>query len=116
MSGKPPNPRGRRPGDRKLGGRTPPGSAMWYVVGLLLLLALGQAFFYALQSGDTLSYSDFRKAIRDGQVAELTLADDRIHGALKNPSGKPRSFTTDVSTIPSSSRISRHTASSTPAR
>jgi len=94
MSGKPPNPRGRRPGDRKLGGRTPPGSAMWYVVGLLLLLALGQAFFYAVQSGDTLSYSDFRKAIRDGQVAELTLGDDRIHGALKNPSGKPRSFTT----------------------
>ena len=68
MSGKPTNPRGRRPGDRKLGGRTPPGSAMWYVVGLLLLLALGQAFFYAVQSGDTLSYSDFRKAIRDGQV------------------------------------------------
>ena len=67
---------------------------MWYVVGLLLLLALGQAFFYAVQSGDTLSYSDFRKAIRDGQVAELTLGDDRIHGALKNPSGKPRSFTT----------------------
>jgi hypothetical protein len=72
---------------------------MWYVVGLLLLLALGQAFFYAVQSGDTLSYSDFRKAIRDGQVAELTLGDDRIHGALKNPSGKPRSFTLRIQAI-----------------
>jgi cell division protease FtsH len=93
-SGKVPNPRGRRSGDRKVAGRTPPGSAMWYVLGLLLLLALGQAFFYSVQSGETISYSDFRKAIRDGQVAEVSLGDDRIRGFLKNPAGKPRPFST----------------------
>ena len=84
---------------------------MWYVVGLLLLLALGQAFFYAVQSGDTLSYSDFRKAIRDGQVAELTLGDDRIHGDPQESERQAAELQRpSVSTIPSSSRISRHTA------
>jgi cell division protease FtsH len=92
-SAKPPNARGRRTGDRKLTAR-PPGSAMWYAMGLLVLLALAQAFFYSVQSGEALSYSEFRKAIRDGQVTEVTLADDRIRGYLKNPNGKPRSFNT----------------------
>jgi len=68
---------------------------MWYVLGMLLLLALAQAFFYSVQSGENLSYSDFRKAIRDGQVTELTLGDDRIRGALKPAAdGKSRQFTT----------------------
>ena len=67
---------------------------MWYVLGLLLLLALGQAFFFSVQSGDTLSYSEFRKAVRDGQITELTLGDERIRGALKNDGGKPKNFST----------------------
>jgi cell division protease FtsH len=67
---------------------------MWYVLGFLLLLALAQAFFLSVQSGEALSYSDFRKAVRDGQVTELTLGDDRIRGALKNEGGKPRPFST----------------------
>src|SRR6478735_67467 len=94
-TGKPPVPRGRRPGDRKLPSRPGSGATMWYVLGLLLLLALAQAFFYSVQSGESLSYSDFRKAVRDGQVTELTLGDDRIRGALKPATdGKARPFTT----------------------
>src|SRR5215218_8930940 len=94
-TGKPPNPRGKRPGDRKLPSRPGSGATMWYVMGLLLLLALGQAFFYSVQSGVTLSYSEFRKAVREGQVTELTLSDDRIRGALKPAAdGKARPFTT----------------------
>jgi cell division protease FtsH len=96
-TGKPPNPRGKRPGDRKLTPRTASGSTMWYVLGLLLLLALAQAFFYSVQSGETVSYSDFRKAVRDGQVTELTLGDDRIRGVLKasdKGDGKTRPFST----------------------
>src|SRR4051812_2407453 len=89
-----PNPRGRRTADRKVTPRAPGGSMMWYVLGFLLLLALAQAFFLSVQSGETLSYSDFRKAVRDGQVTELTLGDDRIRGALKNEGGKPRNFST----------------------
>ena len=63
-----PNPRGKKPGDRRLTPRTGPSSAMWYVLGFLLLLALANAFFFSLQSGQTLSYSDFKSAgaRRDG--------------------------------------------------
>src|SRR3954466_779979 len=94
-TGKPPVPRGRRPGDRKLPSRPGSGATMWDVLGVLLLLALAQAFFYSVQSGENLSYSEFRKAVRDGQVTELTLGDDRIRGGLKPAAdGKPRQFPT----------------------
>src|SRR5262245_52280406 len=92
--GKSPSSRARRPGDRRLAPRPTPGSTMWYVLGFLLLLALGQLFFSSVQAGETLNYSDFKKAIREGQVIELTLGDDRIRGTLKNEGGKPRAFTT----------------------
>ena len=65
---------------------------MWYVLGFLLLLALGQAFFVSVQSGETLSYSDFKKAVREHQVQEVTVADDRIRGTLKSDTAKPRNF------------------------
>jgi cell division protease FtsH len=67
---------------------------MWYVLGFMLLLALGQAFFFSVQSGEKLSYSDFRKAVREGQVTELTLGDDQIRGTLKSDAAKPRTFST----------------------
>ena len=58
----------RRAGDRRLPPRTGPGSATWYVLGLLLLLALGQAFFFSLQAGETISYSTFKQYVRDGKI------------------------------------------------
>ena len=35
----------RRSGERRVTPRPTPGSAVWYVLGFLLLLALAQAFF-----------------------------------------------------------------------
>ena len=78
-----PNPRGKKPGDRRLSPRTAPSSAMWYVLGFLLLLALANAFFFSLQSGQTVSYSDFKTAVREGRVQEVIVAEDRIRGQLK---------------------------------
>ena len=78
-----PNPRGKKPGDRRLSPRTTPSSAMWYVLGFLLLLALANAFFFSLQSGQTLSYSDFKNAVREGRVQEVTVAEDRIRGRMR---------------------------------
>lgn len=78
----PPNPRGRRKGDRRLS-RPAPGQTIWLVLGFLLVLALGQAFFFSMQSGETLAYSDFKAAVRSGKVQEVTVADDRIRGVLK---------------------------------
>jgi cell division protease FtsH len=65
---------------------------MWYVLGLLLLLALGQAFFFSLQTGEALPYSTFKQLVRDGKVQEVAVAEDRVHGTLKDPA-KPRAFT-----------------------
>jgi cell division protease FtsH len=63
---------------------------MWYVLGFILLLALAQAFFYSMQSGKTVSYSEFKTLVRDGKVQEVTVADDRVRGLLKG-SGDRRS-------------------------
>jgi cell division protease FtsH len=94
-SSKIPNPRGKKPGDRRLSPRTSPSSAMWYVLGFLLLLALANAFFFSLQSGQTISYSDFKGLVREGRVQEVTVAEDRIRGQLKQaPDKGTRNFTT----------------------
>jgi cell division protease FtsH len=88
----PPNPRGgRRKTDRRL--TTRPGQTLWVVVGFLLMLALGQALFFTMQSGETIAYSDFKAAVRAGKVQEVTVAVDRVRGVLK-PEGdkKARPF------------------------
>ncbi len=62
---------------------------MWYVLGFLLLLALAQAFFYQLQGGETIPYSEFKTLVRQDRVQEVTLGEDRIRGVLK-PSGNQK--------------------------
>jgi cell division protease FtsH len=64
---------------------------MWYVLGFLLLLALGQAFFFSLQSGEAIPYSTFKQLVRDGKVQDVAVAEDRVHGTLKD-GAKPRPF------------------------
>jgi cell division protease FtsH len=81
----------RRPGDRRA--PRPPGGAVWYVLGFLLLLALAQAFFMKLANGETISYSDFKMSVRQGRVQDVTLSDDRLYGTFKpvasEQKGKP---------------------------
>jgi cell division protease FtsH len=73
----------RRPTDRRTTPRTAPGGAVWYVLGFLVLLALGQAFFVQMQTGETVSYSEFKTLVREGKVQEVTLSEDRVRGTLK---------------------------------
>jgi cell division protease FtsH len=89
-----PNPRGKKPGDRRLPPRGGPVSTMWYVLGAVLLLALGQAFVFSIQSGQTLSYSEFKTAVREGRVQEVFVGEDRIRGTFKQvPEGQSKTFT-----------------------
>jgi cell division protease FtsH len=67
---------------------------MWYVLGFLLLLALGQTFFLSLQSGEPIPYSQFKTLVREGKVEEVFVAEDRVRGTLKAKEGKSRTFTT----------------------
>ncbi|MGH9347429.1 MAG: ATP-dependent metallopeptidase FtsH/Yme1/Tma family protein, partial [Vicinamibacterales bacterium] len=88
------NPRDRRPGDRRaLGPGSRPGGAIWYVLGFLFLMALGQAWFLS-PSGRQIPYSDFKQQLRSGQVAEVTVGDTTIRGTLKREQNGSRNFTT----------------------
>jgi cell division protease FtsH len=82
-----------RRGDRRLTPRTGPGIALWYVLGLLLLVAVGQAFYISVQPGQTISYSEFKQAVRDGRVQEVTVAEDRVRGTLTAATQGKRNFT-----------------------
>jgi cell division protease FtsH len=76
----------RRLGERRTGPRS--AGAVWYILGFLLLLALAQAFFFQIQGGDTISYSDFKQLVREGKVQEVILSDDRVHGTLRPTGGE----------------------------
>jgi cell division protease FtsH len=78
--------RNRRAGERRTGARTP-GGAVWYVLGFLVLLALANAFFFQLQSGETIPYSEFKTLVRDGKVQDVTISQDRLRGTRKPESG-----------------------------
>src|SRR6476660_892139 len=87
------NPRDRRPGDRRSLAPGRPGGAVWYVLGLLFLLALAQAWFMA-PPGRQISYSEFKQAVRAGQVAEVFVGDQSIRGTYKRETNGGRTFTT----------------------
>jgi cell division protease FtsH len=77
------NPRDKRPGDRRtLGSTGRPGSAVWYVLGFLMLMAMAQ-YVYLQPAGPTISYSEFKQAVRSGQVAEVAVGEQSIYGAFK---------------------------------
>jgi len=81
---KPPNPRGKRHGpERRLTPRPAPSQAIWMVLGFFLLLALGQAVFVSMQAGSTISYSDFKAAVRGGRVQEAIVSEEGIRGTMK---------------------------------
>jgi cell division protease FtsH len=66
---------------------------MWYVLGFLLLLALGQAFFVSMQSARTIPYSEFKTRVRENKVQEVVVAEDRIRGTMKGSGdARARSF------------------------
>src|SRR5918996_1107510 len=88
------NPREKRPVDRRpLGAGSRPGGAIWYVLGFLFLMVLAQAWFLA-PSGRQLPYSEFKQLVRSGQVAEITVGEQSIHGVLKREQNNSRTFKT----------------------
>ena len=74
----------RRASDRKLSPRGGPAAAMWYVLALFLLVALGQAFYFSMQGGEAISYSEFKQRLREGRVQEVFVAEDRVRGTMRD--------------------------------
>jgi cell division protease FtsH len=87
------NPRDKRPGDRRSLGPTGPGNAVWYALAFLVLMGLAQAWF-ASPSGQTVSYSEFKQAVRTGQVAEIVVGEQTIRGTYTGQPGSERRFST----------------------
>lgn len=84
--------RDRKPGDKRtLGPRS--GGAVWYVLGFLLVMALVQAYFIT-PAGQQVSYSEFKRAIRSGQVAEVDVSEQTISGKYKADVNGGRAFST----------------------
>ena len=81
------------PGGSKKGPSAAKPAALWWVLGALTLLALGQAYFLA-PAGKQISYSEFKGLVRGGQVAEVAVGDSIIHGTLKKPEAGVNGFTT----------------------
>jgi cell division protease FtsH len=59
---------------------------IWWVLGALFILALGQAYLLT-PGGRQVSYSEFKGLVRSGQVAEVTVGESTIHGQLKKGEG-----------------------------
>jgi len=89
------NPRDKRPVDRRpLGAGGRPGGAVWYVLGFLLIMAIAQTWFM-MPGGKQISYSDFKTAIRTGQVAEVYVGEQSIRGSYKREVAGARNFNTN---------------------
>src|SRR5215210_5392171 len=78
------NPRDKRPGDRRTLGSTTgrPGGAIWYVAGVLMLMALANVWYFQ-PAGKAISYSDFKQAVRSGQVSEIWVGEQSVRGTFK---------------------------------
>jgi cell division protease FtsH len=71
-----------------------PVSAVWYILGFLLLLAVVQAWLF-IPAGRTIPYSEFKSLLAAGRVAEVTISENTIRGRLKDgQTEKERAFTT----------------------
>ena len=76
------NPRDKRPGEKRTlraSGRF--GGPIWYFLGGLLLLVLVQTWFLA-PTGRQISYSDFKQAVRAGQITEVYVGEQTIRGTF----------------------------------
>ena len=78
------SPRLPRAGERRraFGGR--PGSSLWY--GLILLVVMGLTqLYHIVPEGRPIPYSQFKTLVKNGAVEEITIGDQVIRDALKEP-------------------------------
>ncbi len=82
-----PPPRRRVPGRR-------PFSPLWFGVALFLLFLLVNVVASVLRQGKTLEYSEFKSLLGQGQVKEVALSEQSVHGTYVDADGHEVQFTT----------------------
>src|SRR3981081_2435382 len=70
-------------GNPRPGKPSRPAVSLWYGLGLLLLLGVVQ-LYYMTPGGRVLPYSEFKTNLRNGNIAEVTIGDQSLHGTLKS--------------------------------
>jgi len=70
----------------------------WYFVIALLAIMLLQQWWGDSQQVETIPYSEFHALLRDGEIAEVSVADDYVRGRLRTPmaDGRTQIFTVRV--------------------
>ncbi|MCC7242718.1 MAG: ATP-dependent zinc metalloprotease FtsH, partial [Acidobacteria bacterium] len=66
---------------------------MWWFLGALLVLAIGQALFLT-PGGRQIPYSEFKSLVRGGEVTEVVVGDAYIRGVLKKAEDGSTAFST----------------------
>jgi len=59
---------------------------LWYVAATVIGVLLIQQLWTTYQQVETIPYSQFEQLVADGKVAQVTIGQDTITGALKEPS------------------------------
>ncbi|HTM33631.1 MAG TPA: ATP-dependent zinc metalloprotease FtsH [Vicinamibacterales bacterium] len=81
-------------GSRDKRSATPRPTALWWFLGVLVVLAIGQALFMT-PGGRQVPYSEFKALVRSGQVSEVAVGDSHIRGVLKKAEqGQQATFST----------------------
>ena len=89
----PANKPGRRPNGRPRGFFKSPFSVLWWVLGAVILIGLVQVALLMPPSG-SISYSEFKRLVREGKVNEVTIGKDAITGVLNSADPKTNRFST----------------------
>jgi cell division protease FtsH len=75
-----------KPGDRRTPSGPRPVSALWYLLGLFLVLAVVQTYLF-MPSGRAVAYSEFKALLAEDKVAEVVITGEAIRGTLKGGGG-----------------------------
>ena len=65
---------------------------LWYIFAAFLGVLLIQQFWTTYRQVETIPYSQFEQLVADGKVAQVTIGQDTITGALKEPTAEGRSY------------------------
>ncbi len=64
----------------------------WYFVLAFFAIMLLQQWWGQYQQVETIPYSEFQAHLRDGNVAEVSVADDYVRGKLREPPPDGRQY------------------------
>ena len=72
----------------------------WYVVAVLALMIFAQAYLDESRRTETIAYSEFRELLEDERLESVSIANETIHGTLKEPDADGHQFVRSVRVDP----------------